>query len=101
MKNNDNHFRLFTRAISIEFATTWGRLYQLPAGFPELTCLLSTGWRRSTSMDGACIGGFWWWLNAKIGFPLAGHTMASTISSEAVCTFPVGTGTARNSAKLG
>jgi len=52
MKNNDNHLRLFvygtlkkgfwnfdrfcTRAISIEPATTWGRLYQLPAGFPAL-----------------------------------------------------------------
>ena len=52
MKNNDNHLRLFvygtlkkgfwnfdrfcTRAISIEPATIWGRLYQLPAGFPAL-----------------------------------------------------------------
>jgi gamma-glutamylcyclotransferase (GGCT)/AIG2-like uncharacterized protein YtfP len=52
MKNNDNHLRLFvygtlkkgfwnfdrfcTRAISIEPATTWGRLYQLSAGFPAL-----------------------------------------------------------------
>ncbi len=52
MKNNDNQLRLFvygtlkkgfwnfdrfcTRAISIEPATTWGRLYQLPAGFPAL-----------------------------------------------------------------
>jgi len=52
MKNNDNHLRLFvygtlkkgfwnhdrfcTRAASIEPATTWGRLYHLPAGFPAL-----------------------------------------------------------------
>lgn len=52
MKNNDNHLRLFvygtlkkgfwnhdrfrTRADSIEPATTWGRLYHLPAGFPAL-----------------------------------------------------------------
>jgi len=52
MKNNDSHLRLFvygtlkkgfwnfdrfcTRAISIEPATTWGRLYHLPAGFPAL-----------------------------------------------------------------
>lgn len=52
MKNNDNHLRLFvygtlkkgfwnhdrfcTRAISIEPASTWGRLYHLPAGFPAL-----------------------------------------------------------------
>jgi gamma-glutamylcyclotransferase (GGCT)/AIG2-like uncharacterized protein YtfP len=52
MKNNDNHLRLFvygtlkkgfwnfdrfcTRVTSIEPATTWGRLYQLPAGFPAL-----------------------------------------------------------------
>ena len=52
MKNNDSHLRLFvygtlkkgfwnfdrfcTRAISIEPATIWGRLYQLPAGFPAL-----------------------------------------------------------------
>ncbi len=52
MNNNDNHLRLFiygtlkkgfwnhyrfcTRAISIESATTWGRLYHLPAGFPAL-----------------------------------------------------------------
>ena len=52
MKNNDNHLRLFvygtlkkgfwnfdrfcTRAISIEPATTWGRLYLLPAGFAAL-----------------------------------------------------------------
>ena len=63
MKNNDNHLRLFvygtlkkgfwnfdrfcTRAISIEPATTWGRLYQLPAGFPALevpeSSILSTG----------------------------------------------------------
>lgn len=63
MKNNDNHLRLFvygtlkkgfwnfdqfcTRAISIEPATTWGRLYQLPAGFPALevpeSCILATG----------------------------------------------------------
>jgi len=49
MKNNDNHLRLFvygtlkkgywnhdrfyTRAISIEAATTWGRLYQLQLDF--------------------------------------------------------------------
>ena len=63
MKNNDNHLRLFvygtlkkgfwnhdrfcTRAISIEPATTWGRLYQLPAGFPALevpeSSILTTG----------------------------------------------------------
>lgn len=63
MKNNDNHLRLFvygtlkkgfwnhdrfcTRAISIEPATTWGRLYQLPAGFPALevpeSCIPATG----------------------------------------------------------
>jgi gamma-glutamylcyclotransferase (GGCT)/AIG2-like uncharacterized protein YtfP len=63
MKNNDNHLRLFvygtlkkgfwnfdrfcTRAISIEPATTWGRLYQLPAGFPALevpeSSILATG----------------------------------------------------------
>lgn len=63
MKNNDNHLRLFvygtlkkgfwnfdrfcTRAISIEPATTWGRLYQLPAGFPALevpeSSVLATG----------------------------------------------------------
>ncbi len=52
MKSNDNHLQLFvygtlkrgfwnhdrlcTRAISIETATTWGRLYHLPAGFPAL-----------------------------------------------------------------
>ena len=52
MTNNDNHLRLFvygplkkgfwnfdrfcTRTISIEPATTWGRLYHLPAGFPAL-----------------------------------------------------------------
>ncbi len=52
MKNNDSHLRLFvygtlkkgfwnhdrfcTRAVSIEPATTWGRLYHLPAGFPAL-----------------------------------------------------------------
>jgi gamma-glutamylcyclotransferase (GGCT)/AIG2-like uncharacterized protein YtfP len=63
MKNNDNHLRLFvygtlkkgfwnfdrfcTRAISIEPATTWGRLYHLPAGFPALevpeSSILATG----------------------------------------------------------
>jgi gamma-glutamylcyclotransferase (GGCT)/AIG2-like uncharacterized protein YtfP len=63
MKNNDNHLQLFvygtlkkgfwnfdrfcTRAISIEPATTWGRLYQLPAGFPALevpeSSILATG----------------------------------------------------------
>ena len=63
MKNNDNHLRLFvygtlkkgfwnfdrfcTRAIIIEPATTWGRLYQLPAGFPALevpeSSILATG----------------------------------------------------------
>lgn len=63
MKNNDNHLRLFvygtlkkgfwnfdrfcTRAISIEPATTWGRLYHLPAGFPALeipeSSVLATG----------------------------------------------------------
>ncbi len=63
MKNNDNHLRLFvygtlkkgfwnfdrfcTRAINIEPATTWGRLYQLPAGFPALedpeSSVLATG----------------------------------------------------------
>ena len=63
MKNNDNHLRLFvygtlkkgfwnfdrfcTRAISIEPATTWGRLYHLPAGFPALEVpegsILATG----------------------------------------------------------
>jgi gamma-glutamylcyclotransferase (GGCT)/AIG2-like uncharacterized protein YtfP len=63
MKNNDNHLRLFvygtlkkgfwnfdrfcTRAINIEPATTWGRLYQLPAGFPALevpeSSILATG----------------------------------------------------------
>ena len=63
MKNNDSHLRLFvygtlkkgfwnhdrfcTRAISIEPATTWGRLYQLPAGFPALevpeSSILATG----------------------------------------------------------
>lgn len=52
MKNNDNHLRLFvygtlkkgfwnfdrfcTRSISIEPATTWGRLYHLSAGFPAI-----------------------------------------------------------------
>ncbi len=63
MKNIDNHLRLFvygtlkkgfwnfdrfcTRAISIEPATTWGRLYHLPAGFPALEVpedsILATG----------------------------------------------------------
>ena len=63
MKNNDNHLRLFvygtlkkgfwnfdrfcTLTISIEIATTWGRLYQLPAGFPALevpeSSILATG----------------------------------------------------------
>ncbi len=63
MKNNDNHIRLFvygtlkkrfwnfdrfcTRAINIEPATTWGRLYLLPAGFPALeapeSSVLATG----------------------------------------------------------
>jgi gamma-glutamylcyclotransferase (GGCT)/AIG2-like uncharacterized protein YtfP len=63
MKNNENHLRLFvygtlkrgfwnhdrfcTRAISIKPATTWGRLYHLPAGFPALevpeTCILAHG----------------------------------------------------------
>jgi len=63
MKNNDNHLRLFvygtlkkgfwnhdrfcTRAISIDPATTWGRLYQLPAVFPALevpeSCIPATG----------------------------------------------------------
>lgn len=63
MKNNDNHLRLFvygtlkkgfwnfdrfcTRAVSIEPATTWGRLYHLPAGFPALEVpedsILATG----------------------------------------------------------
>lgn len=63
MKNNDNHLRLFvygtlkkgfwnhdrfcTRVTSIEPATTWGRLYQLPAGFPALevpeSSILATG----------------------------------------------------------
>lgn len=63
MKNNDNHLRLFvygtlkkgfwnhdrfcTRAISIDPATTWGRLYHLPAGFPALEVpdcsILATG----------------------------------------------------------
>jgi gamma-glutamylcyclotransferase (GGCT)/AIG2-like uncharacterized protein YtfP len=63
MKNNDSHLRLFvygtlkkgfwnhdrfcTRAISIEPATTWGRLYHLPAGFPALevptSSILATG----------------------------------------------------------
>jgi len=63
MKNNDNHLRLFvygtlkkgfwnfdrfcTRAIRIEPATTWGRLYLLPAGFPALevpeSSILATG----------------------------------------------------------
>jgi len=31
-----NHDRFCSRAISIEPATTWGRLYHLPAGFPAL-----------------------------------------------------------------
>ena len=63
MKNSDNHLRLFaygtlkkgfwnfdrfcTRAINIEPATTWGRLYQLSAGFPALevpeSSVLATG----------------------------------------------------------
>ena len=63
MKNNENHLRLFvygtlkrgfwnhdrfcSQAISIEPATTWGRLYHLPAGFPALevpeTCILAHG----------------------------------------------------------
>lgn len=62
MKNNDSHLRLFlrnpqkgfwnfdrfcSRAISIEPATTWGRLYHLPAGFPALevpeSSVLATG----------------------------------------------------------
>jgi len=63
MKNNDNHLQLFvygtlkkgfwnfdrfcTRAISIELATTWGRLYHLPAGFPALevpeSSIMATG----------------------------------------------------------
>lgn len=63
MKNNDSHLQLFvygnlkkgfwnfdrfcTRAISIEPATIWGRLYQLPAGFPALevpeSSILATG----------------------------------------------------------
>ena len=63
MKNNDNHLRLFvygtlkrgfwnhdrfcTRVTSIEPAATWGRLYQLPAGFPALevpeSSILATG----------------------------------------------------------
>jgi len=61
--NNNNHLRLFvygtlkkgfwnfdrfcTRAIRIEPATTWGRLYHLPAGFPALevpeSSILATG----------------------------------------------------------
>ena len=61
--NNNNHLRLFvygtlkkgfwnfdrfcTRAVRIEPATTWGRLYQLPAGFPALevpeSSILATG----------------------------------------------------------
>ena len=63
MKNIENHLRLFvygtlkqgfwnhdrfcSRAVSIEPATTWGRLYHLPAGFPALevpeTCILAHG----------------------------------------------------------
>jgi len=63
MKNNKNHLRLFvygtlkrgfwnhdrfcSQAVSIEPATTWGRLYHLPAGFPALevpeTCILAHG----------------------------------------------------------
>ncbi len=63
MKNNKNHLRLFvygtlkrgfwnhdrfcSQAVNIEPATTWGRLYHLPAGFPALevpeTCILAHG----------------------------------------------------------
>lgn len=55
MKNNDNHLRLFvygtlkkgfwnhdrfcTRAISIDPATTWGRLYRLEAFDPNGRCV--------------------------------------------------------------
>jgi hypothetical protein len=52
-------------------------------------------------MEEACISGFWWWLNAKIDFSLTGHAIAPTIFSEAVCVFPAGKETVRNSAKLG
>lgn len=42
-----NHDRFCSNAISIEPATTWGRLYQLPAGFPALEVptisILATG----------------------------------------------------------
>jgi gamma-glutamylcyclotransferase (GGCT)/AIG2-like uncharacterized protein YtfP len=42
-----NHDRFCSRAISIEPATTWGRLYHLPAGFPALEipdgCILAHG----------------------------------------------------------
>jgi gamma-glutamylcyclotransferase (GGCT)/AIG2-like uncharacterized protein YtfP len=31
-----NHDRFCSQAVSIEPATTWGRLYHLPAGFPAL-----------------------------------------------------------------
>ena len=63
MKNNKNHLRLFvygtlkrgfwnhdrfcSQAVGIEPATTWGRLYHLPAGFPALevpeTCIPAHG----------------------------------------------------------
>ena len=63
MKNNKNYLRLFvygtlkrgfwnhdrfcSQAVNIEPATTWGRLYHLPAGFPALevpdTCILAHG----------------------------------------------------------
>ena len=68
---------------------------------PSSICRPSTGWRHSIRIEEACISGFWWWLNAKMVFSLAGHTMVSIIFSEAVCAVPVGTGTARNLAKLG
>ena len=42
-----NHDRFCSQAVSIEPATTWGRLYHLPAGFPALevpeTCILAHG----------------------------------------------------------
>jgi len=42
-----NFDRFCTRAISIEPATTWGRLYHLPTGFPALEVpesnILATG----------------------------------------------------------
>lgn len=42
-----NHDRFCSQAVSIEPATTWGRLYHLPAGFPALEipdgCILAHG----------------------------------------------------------